>query len=83
MASEIEFKASVGKDLRRLDSKESERVLRKTEETLEDDPDAGEPLTREFAGLFRLRIGRYRVVYAKTGRGVLILRIAHRKYVSR
>lgn len=32
----------------------------------------------QFKGLFKYRIGDYHVIYAKTRRGILILRIAHR-----
>ena len=79
MGLRIEFKASVAKDLRRLDPKEGVRILRKIEETLGRDPDGGVALSDRFTELFRLRIRHYRVIYAKTRRGVLILRIAHRK----
>ena len=52
------------------------------EETLTSDPDAGIPLAGQFKGLFKLRIGDYRVIYSKTGAGVLILRIGPRNKVS-
>ena len=43
------------------------------------DPAKVIPLTGDFAGLFRFRVGSYRVIYAKAGGGILILRISHRK----
>ncbi|MBU2496102.1 MAG: type II toxin-antitoxin system RelE/ParE family toxin, partial [Candidatus Omnitrophica bacterium] len=43
----------------------------------------GEPLKGDLAGLFKLRVFNYRVVYAKTKEGVLVLRIRHRKNAYR
>ena len=78
MVYKIEYKSSVSHDLKRLDKNAVKRILKDLEETLTDDPNAGIPLTGQFKGLFKLRIGDYRVIYLKTGDGVLILRIGHR-----
>jgi len=43
----------------------------------------GEPLRGEFQGLWRLRIGDYRIIYVRTDEGFLVLRIAHRREVYR
>jgi len=59
----------------------AKRIIDKLEKALGPDPDRGIPLRGEFAGLFKLRIGDYRVIYAKTPDGVLVLRIGHRKHV--
>jgi mRNA interferase RelE/StbE len=40
-------------------------------------------LSGEFTGLYRLRIGEYRVVYGRTEDGYLILRMGHRRDVYR
>jgi mRNA-degrading endonuclease RelE of RelBE toxin-antitoxin system len=40
------------------------------EEELSRDPDCGEALSGQFKGLFKLRIGDYRVVYSRTKDGV-------------
>ena len=45
---------------------------------LETNPRSGEALHGEFAGLFKLRIGDYRVIYAFLEQDVLVLRIRHR-----
>lgn len=79
MGYRVAYKASVAKDIRELDKPTARRVLAKLEKVLGDDPDAGVPLKGDFKGLFRYRIGDYRVIYAKIGGGVLILRIVHRK----
>jgi len=43
----------------------------------------GEPLRGEFQGLWRLRVGDYRIIYVRTDEGFLVLRIAHRREVYR
>lgn len=83
MAARIEYKASVERDLRRLDQKAAERVLRKVEQALASEGHQGDALSGEFAGLFRLRVGDYRVIYARTDEGYLVLRIGHRRDVYR
>ena len=83
MASKITYKSSVAGDLRRLDKPVARRVLDKLERTLAANPNAGISLTGEFHGLFKLRVGDYRVIYTKTPEGVLVLRIGHRKEVYR
>ena len=54
------------------------RLLDKLEDTLSKDPNAGSPLKGQYGGLFKYRIGDYRVIYAKTRDGILVLRIRHR-----
>lgn len=77
----IEYKASVERDLRKLGKPAARRVIDRLEEVLGMDPDRGIPLKGEYAGLFKLRVGDYRVIYAKTRDGVVVLRIGHRKNV--
>jgi len=79
----IEYKASVARDLRKLDKKTADRILSKVETDLSRDPNRGLPLKGEFEGLFRYRVGDHRAIYSKTPRGILILRIAHRKEAYR
>ncbi len=83
MASKLSYKASVGNDLKRLGKPAARRILEKLERALSASPNAGSPLTGEFRGLFRYRIGDYRVLYAKTPEGLLVLRIGHRKEIYR
>lgn len=79
----IQYKASVARDLKKIDKTQARSLIAKLENTLNANPDAGEPLKGEFRGLFKYRIGDYRVIYSKTTDGVLVLRIAHRKEVYR
>jgi mRNA-degrading endonuclease RelE of RelBE toxin-antitoxin system len=78
LASRIEYKSSVAHDLKNLDKAVARRVIRELEEALSCDPDCGEALTGQFKGLFKQRIGDYRVVYSKKHGGVLVLRIGNR-----
>ena len=81
MAKRVEYKASVEKDLRKLSADDALRVLQKIERTLGTEAEKGEALSGEFAGLFRLRVGDYRVIYARTEEGYLVLRVGHRREV--
>jgi mRNA interferase RelE/StbE len=83
LAVKVEYKASVAKDLRRLDRSTALRVLGRIEKALVIEGKKGEPLAGEFAGMYRLRVGEYRVVYARTDEGYLVLRIGHRREVYR
>ncbi len=79
MVYEIEFKSSVSHDLRQLDKEAVRRILSQISVVLSDDPRSGERLHGEFALLYKLRVGEYRVIYTIIGKDrVLILRITHR-----
>jgi mRNA interferase RelE/StbE len=81
LAARIEYKASVARDLRQLDRGEAIRILNKIDKTLSAEGRKGEALSGEFAGLFKLRVGEFRVIYARTDEGYLVLRIGHRRDV--
>ena len=83
MAVKVEYKASVAKDLRRLDRSTALRVLGRIEKALVTEGQKGEPFAGEFAGMYRLRVGEHRVIYARTDEGYLVLRIGHRRDVYR
>ena len=77
----IAYKRSVARDLKHLDKTRAKAILEMLESYLSENADAGEPLRGEFEGLYKLRIGDYRVIYSKTGDGILVLRIGHRSKV--
>ncbi|HWM06064.1 MAG TPA: type II toxin-antitoxin system RelE/ParE family toxin [Actinophytocola sp.] len=81
----IEFRRSAEKQLGKLEGQIRARILR-TIVTLADDPrpPGVKALTGEI-GLWRIRIGDYRVVYEinDTGLLILVVRIAHRSDVYR
>ena len=79
----VEYKASVAADLDRLDRSVALRILTRIEKALSAEGRRGEPLSGEFSGLFRLRVGDYRVIYAITTDGYLVLRVGHRSEVYR
>ena len=79
MAARIEYKASVAADLAGMEPFTARRILNKIERALRAEGRTGKPLAGEFAGLFRLRVEDYRVIYARTTDGYLVLRIGHRQ----
>lgn len=83
MAFNVLYKASVEKDLKKLDKPTATRLLHRLELILSANPNVGEPLSGEFRGLFKYRMGDYRLVYAKIPEGVLVLRIGHRREIYR
>jgi mRNA interferase RelE/StbE len=83
LAVRIEYKASVEKDLRRIDRSAALRILKSIERKLAQEGESGEPLHGDFAGMYRLRVGSYRVIYARTEAGYLVPRVGHRREVYR
>ena len=72
------------KELAALTRSVQQRILAAVE-TLRDDPLKGELLAAAWKGLRRLRVGRYRVIYAFDGQAlaVLVVRVGHRREVYR
>jgi mRNA interferase RelE/StbE len=83
LAARIDYKASVARDLRTLDRAEAIRVVNRLERVLTAEGRRGQALSGAFAGLFKPRIGDFRVIYARTDEGYLVLRIGHRRDVYR
>lgn len=79
----IEYKASVIRDLRRLDRPIAQRIVDKIEKELSSSDLQPIPLTGPFKGLFKLRVGDYRVVYCLSSDRVDVLTIAHRSDIYR
>ena len=83
MVFNIKYKKSVARDLKRLNQTDTGRILDKIEEELFERADAHPVLKGEFAGLRKLRVGDYRVIYAIIENDCLILRIGHRREIYR
>ena len=83
MAYKVEYKSSITRDLKKLDKQVALQIIDQLEATLLEDPNSGVPLTGQFKGLFKLRIGDYRAIYTKKKDGVLVLRIGHHNKVYR
>ncbi len=81
MAYKIRYKKSVAKDLKSLEKIEKERILNKIENTLSKKPNQYPLLKGRFAGLRKLRIGNYRVIFSLLDDEIWILRIGHRSEV--
>lgn len=79
----IEYKASVDRDLRRLDRHVATRIIDKIEQELPSADLRPVPLSGPFDGLYKLRIGDYRVIYALSADTVLVIRVAHRREAYR
>jgi mRNA interferase RelE/StbE len=79
----VTFKASVAKDLKRLDRLAAHRVLRAVESLQENPfPNSSKKLLGS-ERTFRIRVGDYRVIYIvnKQGREIEIQRVRHRRDV--
>lgn len=81
MTCNIRFKESVAKDLKKIDRREADRILKKLISELSVKADQLPELQGQFAGLRKYRVGNYRVIYAIINNSVLVLRIRHRKDV--
>ncbi|MCH7733291.1 MAG: type II toxin-antitoxin system RelE/ParE family toxin [Candidatus Marinimicrobia bacterium] len=81
MAYKIRYKKSVAKDLKSIEKKEKERILNKIENTLSKKPNQYPLLKGRFAGLRKLRIGNYRVIFSLLDDEIWILRIVHRSEI--
>ena len=80
----IKIKASAAKTLGKIKAADRTRII-DVIDRLAEEPHAGSALKGEFAGLRRVRVGDYRVIY-EVDEGVLlvlVVRIAHRREVYR
>ncbi len=80
----LRIKKSASKTLGRIEKTERLRLIDAIDR-LRTEPTAGSALKGEFAGLRRLRVGPYRIIYEVFNRELLILavRIGHRGSVYR
>jgi mRNA interferase RelE/StbE len=88
LAWEIEFVPAAAKELKKLGRAEAGRIITTLEERIAklDNPrQLGSALTGELGGLWRWRIGDYRVIARIEDQRVtiLVVRVAHRREVSR
>lgn len=70
-------------DLPRLDAEPRRRIRRKLEQIRADPHGYGKPLGRGLAGLYKVRVGKYRIVYRvrEAERLILLIAIAHREEI--
>ncbi len=84
MTYTVRIKASAERSLARVAKDDRGRIVEAIDR-LAHEPAAGAALKGEFAGLRRLRVGSYRVVYevAHEELVVLVVRVGHRREVYR
>lgn len=86
MGYEIIWQEKVLKDLEMIDRRDAARVVERVKVHLVRNPDGlGKPLKGVFKGLFRYRVGNFRVIYAidMTEKKIIILHVKHRKEAYR
>ncbi len=88
MAWRIEFSATARRQLRKMGCQEAADIVRYLRERIATDEDPrrfGDPLRKELAGLWKYRVGDWRVICdIQDGRvTVLVLRVGHRSQVYR
>ena len=88
MAWRIEFAESAQKELKAIDHQAQRDILRYLKERIATDEDPrrfGGPLRRNLAGLWKYRIGNYRIICKIENERLLVLvvRIGHRREVYR
>jgi mRNA interferase RelE/StbE len=88
MAWRVEFDRDAARDLRKLDIQAQRRILRYLRERIATDEDPrrfGHPLTHELKGLWRYRIGDFRIVASIEDDRlvVLVVTVGHRREVYR
>jgi addiction module RelE/StbE family toxin len=79
----VQLKKSVGRDLRKINRTQVLTILAKIESELSKTPENCPVLPGKFAGLRKLRVGDYRIIFSILGETVLILRVSHRKEAYR
>ena len=84
MVWRIEYAESVQKDVRKIDAQERKRIRDFIEvkvANLEDPRSLGKPLSGGLSGLWRYRVGSFRIVADIEDRDVriLVVKIAHRE----
>ena len=86
MAWSIEVTESAEKQLSKIDRGQQKRIINYLESriaTAADPRQLGKPLTGEFSGMWRYRVGDYRLICSMKDEilTVLVLKIAHRRMV--
>ncbi len=79
---EVRLEDNARRFLKKLDKETNKKLIKKFR-SLEENPELGKPLTGNLAGLWSLRVGKFRAIY-KIQRNeliILVLDIGHRKNV--
>lgn len=79
MAFRITLKKSVGRDIKKIDITDADRILIKISEELSEKTESMPELKGRFAGLRKYRVGEYRIIFTILNDSILITRVRHRK----
>ena len=84
MAWQIEFDSDAENDLKKIDRETQRRIMRYLRERIATEKDPrrfGAPLRRELSGLWKYRLGDYRLICRIEDKKVIVyvIRIGHRK----
>jgi mRNA interferase RelE/StbE len=71
------------KGLNKINKKDADRIFRKLQSDLAENPEDFPEIQGQFAGLQKFRVGRYRIICSIIANTVLVVRIQHRKDVYR
>ena len=80
MSFKIVFSTRAIHYLQRADKQVKIEILKKLQQ-LPESPELGKPLTNKLKGCYKLRVGKYRIIYTIDNRIVNITKIGHRKDV--
>lgn len=88
MVWQIEFDSEAEDDLNKIDREIQRRILRYLREKIATEKDPrrfGAPLRRELSGLWKYRLGDYRIICRIEDKKVIVyvIRIGHRKDIYR
>ncbi len=86
MAWQINFEDSAFKELSKLDKQEQKNIIRylRNRIAVSDDPrNFGQALRANFSGLWKYRVGNYRIICSINDNEltVLVLRVGHRRQI--
>jgi len=84
MSFSIKIEREAAKPLSDIPKKDRVRIVNAIDK-LGDSPRSGTPLSGKWKGLWRIRVGNYRVIYGmkKTECVILVVRVSHRREVYR
>jgi len=78
----IEWTEGAVKDLKRLDRQVARRILKKLDWFSKNFANVvPEPLTEEFEGTYKLRVGDWRVIYTVESEVIVIQSVGHRREI--
>jgi len=80
MKFEIEFSIRAMRVLEKRDKPVQIEILKKIKQ-LEQNSEFGKPLSNKLKGSYRLRVRKFRLIYAVEGSVILITKVGHRKDV--